>query len=414
MMDLVEVVMDIQPIYRCAVGIDIHLQLLVVCVIVQPEGVDEPEVYRREFGGFQRDRHAMAEWIAGFSPDIVVMESTGIYWRSPYAALEKVGIRAWVVNAQHVKKVPGRKTDVCDAQWLAMLARSGLLRGSFIPPQALRNLRQLSRYHERLTRQRAAEKNRLIKTLNDAGIRLSAMVSDPHGQAATAIIDCLLEGGTPEQALAYAGRLQASKDELLAALEGDLSEEHRFTANMQRRHLRYLDEQLRALEAELQRRLTPFQPALELLQTIPGVNQLSAAQLLVEIGTEMSAFGSAAKLSMWAGVCPGNHESAGKRSSGKTPKGHRFLRTLLCQIAWAAVRTAGQFKDKFQGLVIRRGTQRAIIAIAHKVLKTVFVLLQRQVPYQDSTVDYQALAVQRNAPRWIRQLQKFGYLPKIA
>lgn len=323
--------MDIQPIDRCAVGIDIHLQLLVVCVIVQREGTDEPDVYRREFGGFQRDRRAMAEWIAGFSPDIVVMESTGIYWKSPYAALEKVGIRAWVVNAQHVKKVPGRKTDVCDAQWLAMLARSGLLRGSFIPPQALRNLRQLSRYHERLTRQRAAEKNRLVKTLNDAGIRLSAVVSDPHGQAATAIIDCLLDGGTPEQALSYAGRLRAPKDELLAALEGDLSEEHRFTANMQRRHLRYLDEQLSALEDELQHRLTPFQPALELLQTIPGVNQLSAAQLLVEIGTEMSAFGSAAKLSMWAGVCPGNHESA--PVSGRAAK--RRKATVSCAPCYA-------------------------------------------------------------------------------
>jgi len=288
--------MDIQPIYRCAAGIDVHLNQLTVCVIIQHEEGTEPEIHMHEFGGFRRDRRAMSEWIAGFSPDIVVMESTGIYWKSPYAALEKAGIRVMVVNAQHVKKVPGRKTDICDAQWLAMLARSGLLRGSFIPPEELRNLRQLSRYHERLTGQLAGEKNRLVKTLSDAGIRISAVVSDPHGKAATAMIDCLLEGGTPEQALQYAGRLKAPKNELLAALEGELSDEHIFTALMQRRHIQYLQQQqqqLTELERELVARLSPYQPAMELLQTIPGVDILSAAKLIVEIGTDMSAFGSA-------------------------------------------------------------------------------------------------------------------------
>jgi transposase len=175
--------MDIQPIFRCAVGMDVHLAVIHVCVILQQPGC-EPEVHRRQFGTFQRDRRVMAEWIAGFAPDTVVMESTGIYWKSPYAALEKVGIRARVVNAQHVKKVPGRKTDTSDAEWLAMLARAGLLRGSFIPPKKLRNLRQISRYHHRTTAMLAAEKNRLVRLLSDAGIRLTAVVSDPHGVAA--------------------------------------------------------------------------------------------------------------------------------------------------------------------------------------------------------------------------------------
>ncbi len=405
--------MDIQPIFRCAVGIDIHLALLCVCIIIAEPGV-EPVVHRREFGGFQRDRRAMADWIASFKPDIVVMESTGIYWKSPYAALEKVGIHAQVVNARQVKKVPGRKTDTSDAEWLAMLARAGLLRGSFIPPERLHTLRQVSRHHQKITAMRAMEKNRLVKVLSDAGIRITAVVSDPHGVAATAIIDCLLDGGTPEQAITLAGGLKARREDLLAALQGELSADHRFVANTIRHHLRALEAQLADLERYLVEALQPHEAALQLLMTMPGIDQLAAAKLLVEIGVDMTAFGNAGRLCKWAGVCPGNDESAGKRRRGDTAPGNRYVRTLLCQIAWAAVRTTSQFKSRFQNLVSRRGTKKAIVAIGHKVLKTVFVLLSRQVPYHDSTVDYEALAVKRNAPRWIRQLRKFGYLPKMA
>jgi transposase len=405
--------MDIQPIFRCAVGMDVHLAVIHVCVILQEAGC-EPAVHRRQFGAFQRDRRAMAEWIAGFAPDTVVMESTGIYWKSPYAALEKVGIRARVVTAQHVKKVPGRKTDINDAEWLAMLARAGLLRGSFIPPEKLRNVRQISRYHHRTTARLAAEKNRLVRLLSDAGIRLTAVVSDPHGVAACAMIDGLLEGGTPEQALQYAGRLKAPPEERLASLQGELSEAHRFVARMIRQHIATLQTQLADLEHRLFDELQPYEAAMQLLLTLPGIDRLAAAKLLVEIGVDMAAFGTPDRLSKWAGVCPGNHESAGKRKRGKTAPGNRYVRAILCEIAWAASRTTSQFKSKFQGLVIRRGTKRAIIALAHKVLKTVFVLLSRQVPYRDSTVDYPALVVKRNAPRWSRQLKKFGYLPKTA
>ena len=405
--------MDIQPIFRCAVGIDIHLALLCVCIIIAEPGA-EPVVHRREFGGFQRDRRAMADWIASFKPDIVVMESTGIYWKSPYAALEKVGIHAQVVNARQVKKVPGRKTDTSDAEWLAMLARAGLLRGSFIPPERLHTLRQVSRHHQKVTAMRAMEKNRLVRVLSDAGIRITAVVSDPHGVAATAIIDCLLDGGTPEQALTLAGRLQAPREELLAALQGELSADHRFVAQTIRHHLQALEAQLADLERYLVQALQPHEAALHLLMTLPGIDRLAAAKLLVEIGVDMTAFGNAGRLCKWAGVCPGNDESAGKRRRGDTAPGNRYVRTLLCQIAWAAVRTTSQFKSRFQNLVSRRGTKKAIVAIGHKVLKTVFVLLSRQVPYHDSTVDYEALAVKRNAPRWIKQLRKFGYLPKMA
>jgi len=409
----VEVAMDLIPICRSAVGMDVHLNMIEVCAIVE-DASGEAQVHRRRFGGFRRDRLEMAQWIAGFAPETVVMESTGIFWKSPYAYLERLGIRALVVNAQHVKTVPGRKTDVGDAEWLAMLARAGLLRGSFIPPEPLRNLRQLSRHHQRVTAMLAAEKNRLVRVLGDAGIRLTAVVSDPHGVAARAMIDCLLDGGTPQQALAHAGRLRAPREELAAALEGEPSEEHLFVARMIRRHIDALEADLAELARALIARLEPYQAALDILLTLPGVDLLAAAKLLVEIGEDMSAFGSAEKLAKWAGICPGNRESAGKRKSGKTAKGNRYLRALLCEIAWSAARTASQFKSRYQALAIRRGAKRAIIAIAHKLLKIVYVLLARRVPYRDSTVDYEALAVKRKAPRWIRQLKKFGLLPQTA
>ncbi len=336
--------MDIQPIYRCAVGIDVHLALLCVCIIIAEPGA-EPVVHRREFGGFQRDRRAMADWIASFKPDIVVMESTGIYWKSPYAALEKVGIHAQVVNARQVKKVPGRKTDTSDAEWLAMLARAGLPRGSFIPPERLHTLRQVSRHHQKITAMRAMEKNRLVKVLSDAGVRITAVVADPHGVAATAIIDCLLEGGTPEQALTLAGRLQAPREELLAALQGELSADHRFVANTIRHHLRTLEAQLADLERYLVEALQPHEAAVQLLMTMPGIDRLAAAKLLVEIGVDMTAFGNAGRLCKWAGVCPGNDESAGKRRRGDTAPGNRYVRTLLCQIAWAAVRSGRSIQE---------------------------------------------------------------------
>jgi len=342
----------------------------------------------------------------------VVMESTGIYWKSPYTYLERVGLRALVVNAQHVKQVPGRKTDTSDAEWLAMLARAGLLRGSFIPPEQLRNLRQISRYHQRTTAMLAMEKNRLAKVLSDAGIRLSGVVSDLHGIAARAMIDCLLGGGTPEEALDHAGRLRAPKDQLLASLQGELSAEHRFVAQMIRHHIDALETQLADLERRLLEGLKPQEAALQLLLTIPGIDRVAAARLLVEIGDDMAAFGRADRLAKWAGMCPGNHESAGKRKRGTTAPGNRYVRTVLCEIAWAATRTASQFKSRFQGLVIRRGAKKAIVAIGHQVLKIVFVLLSRQVPYHDTAVDYKALVVKRNAPRWIRALKEFGFLPQ--
>lgn len=402
--------MELPTIFQRVVGLDIHQAQVTACaVITQPDGTTTTE--HRQFGTFKRDRRAMAEWVAAFEPDQVVMESTGIYWKAPYAALERAGIRALVVNARHVKQVPGRKTDIGDAQWLALLVRAGLLRGSFIPPARLRELRLVGRQRVKLVRMLAAEKNRLHKGLTDAGIRLGVVVSDVHGKTARVMTEALLEGQTPEQVLALAGhRLKATRAQLFEALQGDLSPAHGFMLSETLAHIKALEARIARFDAFLLAGLAEESAILALLQTLPGVDRIGAALLIVEIGTDMDAFGRVDRLASWVGVCPGNNESAGKRKSGRTRKGNPYVRRLLCEFAQAASRTQSVFQSKFESLKFRRGHKRAIIAIAHKLLRTIFYMIKRRTPYQDSSVDYQQLSVKRNAPRWIRMLNKYGYL----
>lgn len=401
---------ELEPIHSCVAALDVHLNKVVVCVI-RAQGDGPPEVTTREFGGFKRDRRAMAEWVAAYAPQAVTMESTGIYWKSPYAALERVGIRAKVVNAQHVAKVEGRKTDICDAQWLAMLTRAGLLRGSFIAHESVRHLRLIARYHDRLTSMLAAEKNRLLKVLGDGGMRLSAIVSDPHGKACRTMIGLVLQGAEPEQAVRFAGRLKAPRAELQASLDHELSDIHRFVALSMREHLEQIEQRLAQLEQRLFDELRPLEPLVELLLTVPGMDRLGIAKLLVEIGPDMGAFASAGRLAAWCGVCPGNDRSAGKQRRARTLKGNPYVRRVLIEMANAAVKTQCYLREKFRSLLVRMGHKRAIVAIAHKLIKLSFVILSRHVPYHDHSADFEALRVKRNAPRWLKQLIKHGHLP---
>jgi transposase len=403
--------MELTPLYRCVVALDVHQAKLTACVL-QEQADGELKVEVREFGGFQRDRRAMAQWVAGFAPELVVMESTGIYWKSPYAALERVGLSPLVVNARHVKQVPGRKTDLADAQWLAILARSGLLRGGFVPPQHFRELRLIARQIQKLTGVLSGEKNRLHKVLTDGGIRLGVVVSDIHGKSGRAMIEALVAGEPTHALLRYADpRLQASEEELREALAGELSDAHRLVLGHLLGHIDYLGGQIAALRQALLAGLAPQQGLLQALQTIPGLDETAAALLLVEIGDDMGAFGSPERLASWAGVCPGNHESAGKRRSGRARKGNPYVRRILCEAAQAASRTRCALAEKFKALLARRGRKRAIFALAHKLLKTVFVLIERGDYYRDAGINYEALSVERNAPRWLRMLRKYGYLP---
>ena len=402
--------MELVALYKRVIGLDIHQAQITACALIE-ESDGTPRIEQRQFGGFKRDRRELADWVASLRPDEVVMESTGIYWKSPYAALEAVGIRAKVVNARHVKNVPGHKTDVGDAHWLATLARAGLLRGSFVPPAKFRELRLIARQRQKLVGQLASEKNRLHKVLTDSGVRLGVVVSDLHGQSARAMVKAIIAGQSPCDVLRLASRrLKASREELFDALQGDLTASHRFVLDELMQHIEEIEARITRFDVRLLSELEAEKNTLTLLQTIPGVDLIGAAMLLIEIGTDMDAFGSADRLASWVGMCPGNNESAGKRKSGHVRKGNLYVRRLLCEFAHAASRTTSVFKSKFQSLVIRRGYKRAIIAIGHKILRTIFFMIKRHEHYRDSATDYEALSVQRNAPRWIKALTKFGFI----
>ncbi len=406
--------MELTALHKRVIGLDVHQAQITACAIIE-DADGTVRIEQRQFGAFKRDRRALADWAAALSPDEVVMESTGIYWKSPYAALEVVGIRAQVVNARHVKNVPGRKTDVGDAQWLATLARAGLLRGSFVPPAKLRELRLISRQRQKLVGQLASEKNRLHKVLTDGGVRLGVVVSDLHGQSARAMVKAIIDGQSPHEVLQLASRrLKASREEIFDALQGELTDSHRFVLDELMRHIEEIEARIARFDARLLDGLTDERNALALLQTLPGVDLIGAAMLLVEIGTDMDVFGSADRLASWVGICPGNNESAGKRKSGRVRKGNPYVRRLLCEFAHAASRTQSVFQSKFQSLIVRRGHKRAIVALAHKLLRTIFFMLNRGQHYRDSATDYEALSVQRNAPRWIKALTKFGFIPRHA
>jgi transposase len=405
--------MDIAPIYKRVIGLDVHQSQITACAIT--EMADGSVSYeRREFGGFKRDRRALAHWALSVCPDVVVMESTGIYWKSPYAALEGVGIIAWVVNARHVKAVPGRKTDVADAQWLASLARAGLLRASFIAKADLRSLRHIARQRQKLGGMLASEKNRLHKLLTDAGIRLGVVVSDLHGQSARAMVKALIAGKTVPQVLELAStRLRASREDIFEALQAEeITPAHRFVLREIMAHIEEIEARMGRFDAQLLSELDDagYSAPLLLLQTLPGIDRMGAAMLLVEIGADMSVFGSAQKLASWVGMCPGNNESAGKRQSGRIRKGNAWVRRLLCEFAQAAGRSRCAFKDKFQALSMRKGHKRSIVALGHKMLRTIYAMLSKKTHYVDQAVDYERLMVARNAPRWMKMLVKHGFV----
>lgn len=402
--------MELVALYKRVIGLDVHQAQITACALIEEcDGLIRIE--QRQFGTFKKDRRALAQWVVQLQPDEVVMESTGIYWKSPYAALEAAGIRAKVVNARHVKNVPGRKTDINDAQWLATLSRAGLLRASFIPPAKMRELRLIARQRQKLTGQLASEKNRLHKILADGGIRLGVVVSDVHGQSARAMIKALIANKMPQEVLKFASRrLKASREELFDALQGELTESHRFVLNELMQHIEEIEQRIARFDQRLLAGLESEHNWLVLLQTLPGVDLIGAAMLLVEIGNDMDAFGSADRLCSWVGICPGNNESAGKHKSGRTRKGNAYVRRLLCEFAHAASRTTSAFKAKFSSLIVRRGYKRAIVALGHKILRTIFFMFKRRQHYRDSATDYEKLSVQRNAARWIKTLIQHGFI----
>ena len=395
---------------RCC-GRDVHKKTVAACLIISTEG-PEPVKEVRIFRTMTADLLALADWLQEAGCTHVAMESTGVYWRPVYNLLEGQ-CELLVVNAQHIKAVPGRKTDVKDAAWIAELLRHGLLRGSFIPSKPQRQLRELTRYRSTLVQDHARTLNRLQAVLEDANLKLASVVTDINGVSARAMLAAILDGQRDVETLAdlARGRLRAKRDQLKEALAGRVTAHHSFLLTEHLSALEYLDEAIARLSAEIDQRLTADQEAIALLDTIPGVGQRAAEILIAEIGPDMSRFPSAKHLASWAGMCPGNHESGGKRLSGKTRKGNRWLRQILVEIAQVASKTKNTYlATQYRRIAARRGKKRALLALGHTILTIVYTMLTRQQPYQALGAAYFDQREQHRVERrLVQRLERLGY-----
>ena len=368
-------------------GIDVDKKVLVATI----RGVGLKEE-TRTFDCFTEDIELLGTWLKSNEVTHVAMESTGVYWKPVFNILEE-DLEVILVNARHIKNVPGRKTDKADSKWIAKLLLSGLLKGSFIPPRPTRELRDLTRYRRKIVGQIASEKNRLQKILEDANIKLSSVVSNMSGVTATKIMEAMIGGQEDIDELVKFrhGKLKVSKEELAKSLNGHLSQHHKFMLSTIKSGIEEKQVLIDKLDTRIQEQLESTEQSLsgELLQTIPGVGKDAAAGILAEIGNDMSQFPSERHLVSWAGMSPGNNQSAGKKKSGPITHGDKYLKILLVQCAWAATRTKNTYlRSKYDSLVVRRGKKRALIAIGHKILIASYFILKDQVAYRDLGVEF--------------------------
>lgn len=366
-------------VVACGCGVDVHKETIVATI--RGEGIKETT---RTFRTFTLSLREFAKWLKEHGITHIAMESTGIYWKPVYNILE-ADFEIILVNARHIKNVPGHKTDRKDSAWIAKLLLSGLLKGSFVPPRLTRELRDLYRYKRKIMGQRVSECNRLHKVLEDANIKLSSVVSDIFGATGWAIICALVDGQTDTHVLSELakGTLRNKRAELMLALEGHLTDHHRFMLGVSRKAILHFDASLVEIEQQIDKYLEQCTESCNLLKTIPGVSHQTAIAILAEIGTDMSVFPTEHHLASWAGVCPGNNESAGKKKSERSNQGNKSLKTALTEAAWAASRTKGAyFKAKFESLSSRRGRKKALIAIAHKILISAYFILKNGEEYR--------------------------------
>jgi Transposase and inactivated derivatives len=399
---------------RCA-GLDVHKDMVVACVRIAEGGQTRREV--RTVQTTTRELLALSDWLAGHGCTHVVMEATGVYWKPVWHVLDDGGFALVLANAAHVKAVPGRKTDVNDATWLADLLAHGLIRGSFVPDAATQELRGLLRTRKQLVRERTGHTQRIQKTLEDANLKLGSVVSDVVGLSGRRMLEAVVAGETDPATLAALAhrRLRASPEALADALRGRVTRHHRFLLALHLRQIDALDEAIAAIDREVEAHLGPFRAAVRLLSTIPGLGPLSAQAILAEIGTDMTRFPSAGHLVSWAGLCPRNDESAGKRRSTRLRKGAPWLKTTLVQCAWAGVRTpASYLQAQFHRLRARRGAKKAICAVAASILTAIHHMLTDGTPYHDLGNDYfDRRAKDVQARRLVARLQHLGYAVNI-
>jgi transposase len=406
---------------RCA-GVDIGKDEVVACVRTPGPGGKGRAKKTRTFSSFTSVLEAMADWFAEEGVTEVVMEATGSYWRSPWYVLEERGFDLKLVNARHVKILPGRKSDVLDAEWLAELLEHGLLRGSFVPPAAIRELRDLTRYRKRLIQTHTSECQRIHKTLEDAGIKLDSVASDVLGVSGRAMLAALVAGERDPEALAELskGVLRKKIPQLREALAGRFREHHALMIRLVLDHTAHLEAAIADLDAQVDRVMAPFAKARDHLDSITGVGKRAAEVIIAEIGTDMSVFPTAAHLASWAGMAPGNNITGGKRRSGKTTKGNVWLADMLTQCAWSAARSRDTYLSaQFWRLSRRLGKKRAAIAVGHSILVIAWHLLTTNCDYDDLGGDYFVRRgdTARHQDRLVQQLQDLGYsvtLRKVA
>lgn len=401
-----------EVLYPHCCGLDVHKKTVVACVLVTEAGkAVHKEV--RTFSTMSADLLGLADWLHDCDCTHVAMESTGVYWRPLYNLLED-DFTLLVVNAQHIKAVPGRKTDVADSEWIADLLRHGLLRASFIPPRPQRELRELTRYRTSLRYERVAEVNRLQKILEGANIKLASVVSDITGKSGHAMLLALVAGTTDVAALAQLARgtLRGKIPELERALAGQFSPHQQFMVAHQLGHIDALDQLMEQVGEEITARLATAAAEVTLLQSLPGIGQRTAEVILAEIGTDMSRFPSAGHLASWVGLCPGNQESAGKRQSGRTRKGSPWLRAALVEAAQAAgrMKQPTYIAAQYRRLAARRGAKRAAVAVAHSLVVMIYHMLSRHEPYHDLGGDYfEERERHERERRLARHLESLGY-----
>lgn len=402
-----------EVVYRRCCGLDVHKETVVACVLVTAE---DGSVTRqvRTFSTMTGALRVLGQWLTDQQVEQVAMESTGVYWWPVFNVLEEVGLAVLLVNPQHSKALPGRKTDVADSAWLADLLRHGLVRASFIPPEPIRHLRELTRYRTTLQQERAQEVQRLHKVLESANIKLAAVASDVLGVSGRLMLDALMTQGEPDPAVLAElaqGRLRAKLGELRQALEGRVKPHHRVLLARILEHIAFLEDSIAQLQPEIEAALRPFAETATLLQTVAGVGPVAAAGLIAEMGVDMTCFASDKHLASWAGICPGNNQSGGKRRRSKTTRGNKWLRGLLGEVAWAAVRTKGScFGAQYRRLVRRQGKLKAIVAVAHRLLRVIYHVLRDQEPYRELGPDYvPPRDPERQTRRHIHRLEQLGY-----
>jgi transposase len=395
---------------RCC-GLDVHKASVTACVRVIAGGEVRQEI--RQFSATTRELLQLRDWLASFKVELVGMEATGVYWKPIYYLLED-DFECWLLNARHLKNVPGRKTDVKDAEWICRLVEHGLVRPSFVPPKEIRELRNLTRYRKAQIEERTREVQRLEKVLQEAGIKLSSVATRVLGASGRAMLDALVSGTTDPEILAELarGRLRSKIPALREALEGRFSSHHALMVGRILSHIDYLDESIGELSAEIEGVIAPFSEEVELLESIPGVNRRTAEVLIAEIGVDMSRFPTHSHLASWAGMCPGNDESAGQRRSGKTRKGSKWLRGVLTEAAHAASRSKGTYLSaQYARLRGRRGPKKAAVAVGHSILVICYHILERKVPYEDLGEGHfqRRRCEQVQARRLVRQLESLGH-----